>query len=52
MSASDAAVLRTAAAIVEAQSQQGRPHLMGLVNRLLALAADLTPARPDQEDDR
>ena len=51
-SANDAAALRAAAAIVEAQSQQGRPHLMGLANRLLTLAADLTPARPDQEDDR
>ena len=47
--ANDAAVLRTAAAIVEVQSQQGRPHLMGLVNRLLALAADLTPARPGEQ---
>lgn len=49
--ASDAAVLRAAAAIVEVQAKT-RPHLMALVNRLLALAADLTPepTTDDQED--
>ncbi|WP_131104040.1 hypothetical protein [Ornithinimicrobium sufpigmenti] len=40
--ASDAAVLRAAAAIVEVQAAT-RPHLMALVNRLLALATQLTP---------
>lgn len=49
----DAATLRAAAAVVEVASRDGRPHLMGLVHRLLELAADLTPARPtdDQEDE-
>lgn len=45
------AQLRAAAAIVEVQAQQARPHLMGLVNRLLALAADLTP-EPTEHDDQ
>ena len=47
----DAAVLRAAAAVVEAHAKT-RPHLMSLVNRLLTLAADLTPepTTDDQED--
>lgn len=47
----DAAVLRAAAAVVEVHAKT-RPHLMGLVNRLLALATQLTPepTTDDQED--
>lgn len=46
--AGDAATLRAAAAVVEVQAVT-RPHLMGLVNRLLALAAQLAPDRPVTE---
>ena len=43
--ARDAAVLRAAAAIVEAR-EADRPHLSALRNRLLDLARAVAPARP------
>lgn len=46
----DAATLRAAAAIVEAQ-EGTRPHLVALRNRLLSLATQIAPTTDhDQED--